>query len=133
MGEQLLSTLDPAKQRYVYLFIEAHRHAPHQASELDRMKFVTEAMTIVADTKLTNEQKKVLVTYMYTNLATDNQCGFTHEFNIGGAIDFIWDTARGKYSITVKRRGCFDKLMCCASATVTVDTTAQKVDVRTST
>jgi hypothetical protein len=129
-GDVLLARLPAVKRNIILWFVDAHRHDKN-ATDLVKMQFVSQAMSIVADTPLAPSEKKILVMYMYTNLATNNASGFTSQFDIGGAIEFVWDTYTGKYTITAKKRGCLSDIMCCTSASVTIDTSQKKVDVKT--
>lgn len=130
MGDLLLARLPESKRNIILWFVDAHRHDKN-ATELVKMQFVNQAMSIVGDTCLTNAEKKTLVMYMYQTLAANNTSGFTNEFNIDGAVEFVWDVYKGKYSLTLKKKGFLSNALCCASASVVIDTSSKKIKVET--
>ena len=74
MGDLLLAKLPESKRNIILWFVDAHRHDKN-ATELMKMQFVNQAMSIVGDTCLTNAEKKTLVMYMYQTLAANNSGG----------------------------------------------------------
>ena len=129
MGDVVLLKLKNPERGNVLRFVDSHRH-DKQATELTKMQFVSQAMELVAAFNITTNEKKVLVMYMYSSLAENNDCGFSNQFDIDGAIEFVWDTYKGKYTITLKKQGFLSNALCCGSASVTVDTSKQTIDAK---
>lgn len=103
------------------MFHRAHMHDKN-VSSLHEMKWTAEAMGLVANTKLSSDEKKRLVISLHSDLVKAEFNAFQGSFDIGGAIEFVWDTDHQRYGIRVKKKGIFEKcLPCCSEASCMVD------------
>lgn len=120
-GLQLLNLIEPTKRREITRFVEAQRHTQNAVTELTHMKWVADAMELMAPTRLSNDQKKQLVIALYHDLAKDDTNAFKEEFDVASAIEFVWDASRNRFGVVLRRRGCLAQcLPCCSDVSVMV-------------
>lgn len=126
----LMKKLEMTKRRDITRFVDAHRHKTHTTS-VDHMKWTAEAMELVTNTKLANEEKREFVTLLYKDLAEDETNTFTDDFDIGDAVEFIWDASQQRFGVKLRRKGCFKYCFpCCKDVSVVADVDDGKVDVK---
>ena len=115
-----LDKINPKIRRDIDRFVEANRYV-QQPDELAHMKFVADAMELVSTTKLSGTEKKAAVVAMYNGLAQADTNGFKLDFNIAGAVEFIWNATTGQFGIKVEHAGCCAKFLpCCADVSLSV-------------
>lgn len=109
----LLAKLDKRTRKHVENFHNAHMH-DEKVDELTEMKWTAEAMELVGTSnRLKPQEKKQLVVALHGDLAAQPTNGFRGSFNIGGAIEFVWDTDHQRYGIRVHKKGCCAKYLTC--------------------
>lgn len=109
----LLNKLDKRTRKHVENFHHAHLHDKN-VDELTEMKWTAEAMELVGTSKdLKPQEKKQLVVALHGDLASQSTNGFRGSFNVGGAIEFVWDTDHQRYGIRVHKKGCCAKYLTC--------------------
>jgi len=120
-GLQLLNLVEPIKRREIQRFVEAQRRGPNPVNEVAHMKWVADAMELMAPTRLNNDQKKKLVIALYHDLAKDATNDFKEEFDVASAIEFVWDASRNRFGVVLRRQGCLTQcLPCCSDVSVMV-------------
>src|SRR4051812_8062583 len=110
---QLLNLIDPVKRREITRFVDAFRHCQNQVTEVAHMKWVADAMELVAPTRLTNDQKKSLVVALYNDLAKDETNTFKEEFDVQSAIEFVWDASKNRFGVVLRRKGWLTNCLPC--------------------
>lgn len=117
----LLQKLDKKSLRDITRFQKSHMHDT-KVDEVGEIKWTAEAMELVGKTPLKHKEKKALVIALHGGLAAQNTNGFRGTFNVGGAIEFVWDTDHQRYGICVHRKGCLAKFLpCCTSCSCLYD------------
>ena len=130
-GLQLLNLVDAPYRQAVDRFMADSRATTH-AEDLTHMKWVTEAMRLLAPTTLANNQKKALVSALYHDLnRNDGHKAFNPDFDVQSAIEFIWDVSKNKFGIVLRRKGFLQKcLPCCSDVSVVYDQGQVQLNIR---
>lgn len=129
---QYLKMLDEKKRREVTRFVDAHRHDKN-ITEVKKLKWVAEAMELLAATKLSNDQKRQLVLGLYQDMAKDETNDYQEDFEAQEAIEFIWDVSKDRFGIVLNNKGCFKSCFpsCCTSISVMDDGGKVTVGIKT--
>ena len=126
---EALKKLTPSKRRDIDRFMRAHNHVLTPGS-VGEMKWTAEAMELLGDTNLKNSEKRALVIALHGQLAQSETNGFKGDFDIVGAIQFVWDTNNQRYGVKLRRKGMLEKcLPCCSDVSVVYDGDKNTVEV----
>lgn len=124
---ELLQKLDEKKRREIVRFLDSHRHDA-TVDSLKEMQWTAEAMELMVDAdffknkKANDAAKKQVVMAMYRDMAKMSSNGFKGTFNIGQAIEFVWDTSQGRFGIKLRKKGFLKScLPCCYSCACVYD------------
>ena len=126
---ELLEKLTVIQQRDIKRFVDSTRYAKN-VDEVTHLKWVTEAMEMLANTTLTNCEKRNLVVALYADMSKDDTNEFKETFPVKSAIELIWDVHKQRFGITVRKQGCcVGFLPCCSDVSMVVDHGNVKVDM----
>lgn len=130
-GLQLLNLVDEPHRLAIARFMADSRATTH-AEDLTHVKWVTEAMRLLAPTTLANDQKKTLASALYKDLTRDQgHKAFKPDFDVQSAIEFIWDVSKNKFGIVLRRQGFLQRcLPCCSTVSVVYDQGQVQVNLR---
>lgn len=128
-GMQLLDLVDPVIRREICRFVDSYRHRKG-SDEINHFEWVGEAMELMKKTKLNNKEKKALVMALYRDLSKDDTNDFKEEFKIGSAVEFVWNTAKDRYGLVLRNKGCLSK--CFPSCLDSVSVVSEKGDIQVS-
>jgi len=122
VSDLLTTKFEEKPRREVMRFLDSYRHKS-KTSHVDHFTWTAEALEIVSTVpnRLSEKEKAELVTAMYQDLSEDDTNGFAADFDVGGAIEFIFDVKQQKYGITVRRKGFLSGVLCCQTASVVAD------------
>jgi hypothetical protein len=114
--ESYCKKLESRKVDEIKTFIKSNENTK-PANIIESMKLIKDNMKIVANTVLKNSEKKDFVMTVIDHLSggnnnNNNNNNISFDFNIGEAIEFIYETSKDKFGSPVHKVGlktkCFD-------------------------
>lgn len=114
VGQAIFNRLSAQQQLAIVNLVETNREQK-SATAVEAFDFVASILTIVSASKLSQDEKQILVREVYGTLSSWEANSFPETLDVDSAVLFIYNVHHGEYRIEVKRSGCCSWLPFCSS------------------